>query len=118
MIIELPFPPQCLSPNARVHWSKSAGPRKRCRSDACLVARSVALKAGFAPTGRVRLDFTFHPTHNQKYDKDNLLARSKALIDGIADGLGINDRKFDIGNVDLAPMMKGGLVRIDITETA
>lgn len=114
MIIELPFPPPALSPNARLHWAKVSKVKKKYRADAEMLCKLAA--RDFKAEGRQRLDFTFHPPQNRAYDRDNLIARMKAAIDGIADGLGVNDKLFDIGNIDIAPKVPGGSVRVHITE--
>lgn len=46
-------------------------------------------------------------------DRDNLLARMKSGLDGLADGLGINDRIFDPVVVSVSDET-GGYVQIKI----
>lgn len=55
-----------------------------------------ALALSFKDTimGDVPLSLTFHASTNRSYDLDNALASCKAAIDGLANGLGINDRQF------------------------
>lgn len=118
MIIELPFPPKELSPNARLHWAKVSKAKKAYRKTAWAQTKFTAANCqvgGHPVGGRQRLDFTFCPPQNRDYDRDNLIARMKAAIDGIADGLGVNDKLFDIGNIDIAPKVPGGSVRVHIT---
>lgn len=42
----------------------------------------------------VHLSMVFHASSNRSFDLDNALASSKAILDGIAAGLGINDKQF------------------------
>ncbi len=98
MIVEFDWPPKELSPNWRGHWSKKAKAAKKYRAD-CYV---LALKAGagkfFAQkeVSPLSLCFTFMPPDNRRYDYDNLVARMKAGLDGLADALSINDNLFRI----------------------
>jgi crossover junction endodeoxyribonuclease RusA len=115
MIFEIPFPPAALSPNARLHWRGVAAAKKSYRRTVGLLA--IVARKGHKASGRQRLDFTFYPPGNHRYDRDNLIARMKAGIDGIADAMGMDDHNFDIGNIDIAPAVKGGLVRIHISES-
>lgn len=113
IFVELPFPPKELSPNSRLHWATVSRAKRKYRSTAGMLSKLAS--RDFKAEGRQRLDFTFYPPQNRAYDRDNLIARMKAAIDGIADGLGVNDKLFDIGNIDIAPKVPGGSVRVHIT---
>lgn len=118
MIVDLPFPPPALSPNARLHWAQVSKVKKKYRGDAWALTKFAAANwqmGGYVAEGGQRLDFTFYPPQNRDYDRDNLIARMKAGIDGISDALGINDKHFQIGNIDIAPKVPGGSVRVQIT---
>ena len=59
---------------------------------------------------------TFIPPDRRSYDRDNLVARMKAGIDGLADALSINDKRF---NTVISTMDKdylGGFVKIRILQ--
>lgn len=90
--IVLPWPPQALSPNARQHWARLARARANYRL-ACLCA---VREQGVSrlPGNRWDVSLTFHPPNRRRHDRDNLLARMKAGLDGIAQALGINDAQF------------------------
>ena len=51
-MIDLPWPPKELSPNARVHWTKKAKAAKAYRLECFILAKALGMKA---PTGRVAL---------------------------------------------------------------
>lgn len=120
IVVELPFPSPKLSPNARLHWAVVSKAKKAYRSACYFVALSAyqPFTLDWTPTTKLRLAFTFYPPTNRKYDWDNLIARMKAGIDGLADGFGIDDKHFTIGNIDIAPAVKGGMVRVHISEVA
>jgi crossover junction endodeoxyribonuclease RusA len=90
----LPWPNAALSPNRRQHWSKRAtvasGYRAQCR----------VLGLAAAPTWRpssawlgasLHAVLVFTPPDRRHYDLDNLIARMKPGLDGLCEGLGIND---------------------------
>jgi len=100
MRITLPWPDKRLSPNARVHWRVKADAIKQARWDAsCAVLE--AAKGSLAETrreladkGRIRLRIEFYPPDARHRDDDNMVGSFKNYRDGIADALGVNDRRF------------------------
>ncbi len=58
---------------------------------------------------------TFCPPNRRSYDDDNLLTRFKAGRDGIADGLGIDDRNF-VTTINIGEPVPGGAVRVHIRD--
>lgn len=47
------------------------------------------------------MELLFIPPDNRPRDIDNLLASCKELIDGIAQGLGVNDKQFRPITIDM-----------------
>lgn len=110
--IRLPWPPPVLSPNNRGHWAVKARAGKRAH-----VAAFFATKAAFVAVpeaGDIVLSITAHPPHNRKYDRDNLLARLKKSLDGIADALRVDDVRFVPLPVKIGERKPGGEVVIRI----
>lgn len=92
----LPFPDSRLNPNRSKghHWGSTTELRKKARSDAWVVMRMAA--RGFVmPEGDIELVITFVQPDRRNRDRDNLLSASKPQIDGVADGLGVNDARFN-----------------------
>jgi len=117
-MIKLPWPDKALSPNGRSHWSTKAKAAKRARSDAFHLAREAGYDtrtfADYGGTLHLWIDY-YAKTRNYP-DADNCLSASKAYLDGIADALGVNDRRFVPH-----PFVKaetGGKVVIRITKDA
>ena len=112
MTVTLPWPPKELSPNARVHWSKKSKSAKAYRL-ACYV---LALEAGLRSVdweGKVHIWLDFYPPDKRQRDDDNLVASFKSGRDGLADALGIDDKRFVCH-----PMVReqiGGMVKITLT---
>lgn len=111
-VIVLPWPPKELSPNARVHWAKKSKAAKQYRAECYLLTK----KAGIAaPDGdEILFALEFVPPDRRKRDDDNLLASCKALRDGVADALGIDDNRFITQLRISRETVKGGEVRVRI----
>ncbi|ALJ81559.1 hypothetical protein [Ketogulonicigenium vulgare] len=110
--IELAWPVNALSPNARPHWSDLAKAKKFARMDAWLLCRAAKIPAQRADAS-LHLRFTFHPKVKRARDLDNLLASMKAAIDGIRDALGVDDSRFSFA-MCMGPVVRGGKVVVDI----
>jgi crossover junction endodeoxyribonuclease RusA len=110
-VIELPWPPAQLSPNARVHWAKRSKVAKRYRSDCYLLTKAAKVQA---PAGQIAFGMLFCPPDRRSYDDDNLVARMKHGRDGVADALGVDDRNF-VTTFRVGDPVKGGAVRITIS---
>ena len=111
-MIELPWPPKELSPNARVHWTKKAKAAKAYRAECYMLAKAAGVKV--PPGQRVALMIEFIPPDRRARDDDNCLASFKAGRDGIADALGVDDRRF-VTSLWLADEpVYGGAVRVTI----
>jgi crossover junction endodeoxyribonuclease RusA len=98
----LPFPPKELAPNARLHWAQKEEKRKAQKEAGHYLAYPFRGKLG---QEYVSLSLLFVPADRRCFDLDGLLSRSKYALDGVATGLGINDKQFrpitlDIGEPD------------------
>ena len=117
--VVLGWPPSDLSPNKRLHWAKLASAKKQYRQKCNSVAKEQLKKYKKITENipeRLVLEMTFIPPDKRSYDRDNLVARMKSGIDGLADALKINDKRF---NTVISPMDQdylGGFVRIRILQ--
>lgn len=99
MLISLPWPDSRLSPNARLYWAAKVAPKKIAREGAAWATKGAegfhAAKAALtASEGHIPLTVRFYPPDRRHRDTDNMVASLKAAIDGIADALEVNDRRF------------------------
>jgi crossover junction endodeoxyribonuclease RusA len=91
-VIELPFPSSRLSGHHNVHWRVLQPVKKQHREWAC--AATKAADVGPVPAkGDIRVSVVFYPPDNRG-DRFNYPNRLKPYVDGIADALGVNDRRF------------------------
>jgi len=91
-VIELPWPPSSLSGHAKGHWRTSAPIVAKHRAWAFAATRAAGL-VGPEGKGDIRVCFTFYPP-DRRGDRTNYPNRLKAYIDGIAEAMGVNDRRF------------------------
>ena len=101
----MPWPFPALWPNKRPHWSAKARATRSYR----FTAKCFALGAEVGP---VTLTFCPKPL-GPKPDLDNCIAASKALADGLADAMGVNDRELRF-TYELGDRCKDGAVIVEI----
>ena len=117
--IVLGWPPSDLSPNKRLHWAKLASAKKQYRKDCYSVSKEQLKKYRGVYDNipeKLVLEMTFIPPDKRSYDRDNLVARMKAGIDGLADALRINDKRFNTVISTMDSDYLGGFVRIRILQ--
>lgn len=90
-MIELPFPSSKLSGHTNAHHWVTRPIINKHREKAKEVTETVA--PIIPAEGDVRIHIVFYPPDNRG-DRVNYPNRMKPYIDGIADGLGINDKRF------------------------
>lgn len=106
--IELPWPPSILSGHAKGngHWLKVAETKKH---RAWAKAATQAVRPAVPATGDILIRFTFTPPDNRG-DRTNFPNRLKPAIDGIAEALGVNDKRFLPSYAFRAPAKPGGVL--------
>ena len=109
MIVRLPFPAASLMPNRKngKHWSATKEAKAAQASDAYFATYNER-GAWKAPEGNIPLSLLYLMPDKRHRDLDNLLAGSKALIDGMAKALGVDDSRFKPIIVDSVLGPKGG----------
>lgn len=109
--LTLAWPSHKLSPNARSHWGRIAAV-KQARMDAGWETLAQARDAKLPPDAPLSVALIFCPPTARKYDLDNLEARMKALIDGVADVLHFNDNQIKRKGSSFGEIVKGGRVEV------
>lgn len=108
--ISFPWPPSALTP----HSKGSAWPRIRATKQYRYQSKILATMAQVPRAPTARLVFTFHPPR-MAGDPHNLPGRVKALIDGIADAMGCDDKAFRCAWPEtFADPVKGGAVIVEV----
>ena len=112
-MILLPWPPSVLNPNRRCHWAVKAKAVKAYRKESGWATKASGDR--IKGKGAIDLHISFYPPDNRSRDLDGMLSSIKAGLDGIADALGVNDKRFQL-RIERCAKIKGGQVRIIITE--
>jgi len=118
MKIVLPWPDSRLNPNARVHWRALSAVKALAREDARKLARGAMVRfrrsqADYEGAGRISYIVAFYPPDARHRDDDNMIASFKAARDGIAEAMGVNDRRF-APHYFFRPPEKHGRVEVEI----
>lgn len=113
--LRLPWPGPELSPNTRSHWAALATAKKRARRLAAQEVQDQIKEVDLAwlHTEPLVLILSFVRPTLRNYDRDNLVARSKALIDGMCDALRVDDKRFATLVSQVASEV-GGFIRVTI----
>ena len=117
LLIETGWPAPILSPNAsrtRDFWSRKRA-KDAAKTEGFLAACAALGRNQFAPhDARIRVTIHAHPPTNRTRDDDNFTAQCKALLDGIARRLKVDDSRFELQPVQWHPAGKPGGVVIEI----
>lgn len=112
IVITLPFPPSILSghANGNGRWKKIAETKRQrvIAGEAVKSASGSVIDHG----GDVKLHLHFVPP-DRRGDRLNYVNRMKGAVDGIADALGINDRRF-LPSISYGEPKKPGRVIVTI----
>ena len=108
-----PWPDSRLSPNSRAHWAERARASKVYRKMGFYAAKEA--RAIIDWEGDIHAFITFYPPNHRHRDDDNLIASFKSCRDGIADALGVNDKRFRLHTFVHTEKVKGGKIVVRLT---
>lgn len=118
LTITLPWPDSRLMPNRKNgrHWAGTQAAKVRARQDGHMATLSAIGRDKILLGQAVALKITFAAPDGRHRDLDNLLAASKASLDGIAQAIGVDDKCFRPITIDAAKDAKGqGFVIVEVT---
>lgn len=110
----LPFPPSSLSGHNTGHWRSKSGPTAKHREWARV--QTLAAKPVVPAEGDIVIRVRFVPP-DRRGDRTNYPNRMKPYFDGIADALGVNDRRF-LPAYEFAEPAKPGWVLVTVEPAA
>ena len=112
LVIRLPFPHPSLFPNRKngKDYHATLGAKQKQKDDGFYATKAAG--SFCAPDGYIPLSLLYLTPDKRHRDCDNLLAASKALLDGVALALGIDDKRFKPILIDFAqgPDKVGALI--------
>jgi crossover junction endodeoxyribonuclease RusA len=91
VLIELPWPDSKLAGHHNVHWRVLQPVKAKHKTWAKFA--TLAADITVPETGDIRVSATFYPP-NKRGDRVNYPILAKPYWDGIAEALGVNDRRF------------------------
>ncbi len=114
-LIRLPWPPKELSPNYKRshHWTAyyKIGKSYRVQCWALTIKQCGDRVMGLPD--RIPMTITFHPPDKRHRDRDNMISSFKQGQDGIADALGVDDKRFE-PTYEFGEKVKGGCVLVHV----
>ncbi len=117
LTILLPWVDARLMPNRKngAAWQSSHAAKIQAREDGHHSARCSLGRNTLASAATYPLRLTFVAPDNRHRDLDNMLAASKATLDGVAKALGVDDKLFRPITLDAAvDVKKRGFVLVEI----
>lgn len=117
--IKLPWIDSRLMPNRKngAAWQSTHAAKIRAKQDGALCARAALGTNTLTPADTYPLSLTFVAPDGRHRDLDNMLAASKAALDGIAQALGVDDKCFRPIKLDVARDSKRqGFVIVEVGE--
>jgi len=110
----LSWPDSALMPNRSIgrHWGARHSAKATAKEAAALLARK--WRGVLPESAALAVVITLEPPDRRARDVDNLLAALKPSIDGLAQGLGINDAQICRMVIDRLAPTPGGRVTISV----
>lgn len=112
--LELPWPAKELSPNFRGHWSTVAKVKKAYRLKCSQLGLASGLNLAPKDPKSVSVHLLFSQPDRRGRDWDNMLASMKSGLDGLADAMGVDDRKWRVAFDVADDPVKHGMVLVTV----
>lgn len=114
-VIRFLWPDSALLPNRRLgkHWTSTNTAKVKAKESAYYATKQ-AIGAWKAPDGPTHLSILFCPPDKRHRDLDNCLSSCKAMLDGMAQALQIDDSRFRPVMLDWGPSGKPGCVIVAV----
>lgn len=108
MKVSFPYPPNALSPNARLNHFALARSKKTYRTACGWECKVQGVKP--IEADRLNVTVTFRPPNRHDRDVDNALASIKSGLDALSDALGVDDSQWAIRPVMGEPVKFGRVI--------
>jgi crossover junction endodeoxyribonuclease RusA len=110
-MITLPWPPSSLSGHHNEHWRGLRTVTKKHRLWAFQATKAARIPV--PATGDIPVSVTFHAPDNRS-DRMNYWNRCKPYFDGIADAMGVNDKRFIPAGYHIGENVPGGKIVVRV----
>jgi crossover junction endodeoxyribonuclease RusA len=114
-MLRLPFPPSELMPNSKngKHWATTHKVKTQYKED-CFYLTKAEGKDFINDGKEIKVTLMYFMPDKRHRDVDNLLAASKAGLDGVAQALGVDDKHFQPISVYRFPGEKPGSLIVQL----
>jgi len=116
--LQLPYPDSILSPNsAKRHWRAKQPAKKAAREYgyyAALPLRNTFIMLWMG--GRLAMQMTICPPNRKQRDLDNVFSSMKSALDGMCQGLMIDDAQIRRVTLEWGGVVKNGQIEIELRE--
>lgn len=120
MRIKCNWPDRELFPNARAFRLVKAKYARMARKKAAYAAQAVPLTLNeshwLGTEEPIPYGLVIQPRDKRRRDEDNIIAAMKSTLDGIAEGLGVNDHRFRLMWVQWLPPAKPPSITVAMLE--
>ena len=97
-MIVLPWPNKTLSPNARPSWRALWKAKATAKREGWAIAKQANLDLSALVGKKIPVHILVYPPDLSRRDEDNLIASLKAVLDGVAFGLNVDDNRFSLSH--------------------
>lgn len=113
--LQLPYPDPALSPNAsKRHWRAKQPAKQTAKTYGYYQA--FPFRSMFAGVDVLQMSLTIYPPNKKRRDLDNVYASMKSILDGICDGLEIDDSQIHKVTLEWGAVMKSGAIELALKE--
>ena len=111
--LQMAYPDPVLSPNSpKRHWRYKQPAKHTAKTEAFY--KAVEHRSIFDGVKDLQLTLTFYPPTKARRDLDNAHASMKAALDGVCNGLDIDDSQIRRVTLEWGDVVKGGAVDLEL----
>ena len=116
--IIVPFPDSSLLPNNKngQSWRTTQRAKLSAKQAGMIAALEAMQGSDKLPPRNVDVTIVFTPPDRRRRDVDGMLSALKPTLDGIAEGLGVDDSRFNPVHIHRGEPIQGGKVTIIIDD--
>lgn len=114
-VVELPYPSPVLSPNSpKRHWRAKQSEKQTAKTVAYYQA--FPFRSTFSGADKLQMFLTIYPPNKVRRDLDNVFAAMKSAIDGVCQGLEIDDFQIRRVTLEWGTVVKSGAVKLELKQ--
>jgi crossover junction endodeoxyribonuclease RusA len=113
--LQLAYPDSALSPNSpKRHWRAKQAQKLTAKTEAYY--KAFPFRETFECADALQMSLTIYPPTNARRDLDNVFASMKSAIDGVCQGLAIDDSQIRRVTLEWGTVVKSGAVELELRQ--